>query len=129
MAELSKDLQAQLDALKSKSMSDDELDNVAGGTHQENMEVLNVMAQVDPKGTQALLASLQTLGPDDNWQGIMRDRLTILINDNFKRKGLDVNFSGSVGVGNMYYVGGKKMSHAKFLEFLGNYKAGGGDDF
>ena len=115
-----KELQAQLDALKTKSMSDEELDNVAGGSHQQSLDVLFLMAHIDPKGTQALVEGFET----GRVKGSLADNLTVLIDNNFQRKGIDVRYFGSEKGDNRYMVGGKEYSHPEFMEFLIN-KAGG----
>ena len=60
----------------------------------------------------------------------LNDKLTTLINKNFSKDG--VVFAGSADkVGNLYFIGGKHVSHQQFIDFLNTTASvtRGGDDW
>ena len=114
MAELSKELQAQINELKTKAMSDDELDNVAGGTTMQNWELVQALAYVDPEGVQNIMANFQNSGGNEKQ---LASDIMYLITKDFPR----LSAYASDNQSNYYYSyldGGKEMSHKEVLNFI-----------
>ncbi len=107
---------------KKRELSEDDLDNVAGGSFEENQELLNVMMDIDPKGTENLLKTWDQKAP--NAQSSFNDKMQKLMNANFK--GSQILLS-SDKIENLYTVGGKRMSHGQFVDMLKSM--GSGNDF
>ena len=109
---------------KKRELSEDDLDNVAGGSFAENQELLAVMGDIDPEGVKNLLKTWDQKAP--NAQGSFNDKMQKLINDNFKGKGTNILLSADK-VANLYTVGGKRMTHGQFIDMLKGM--GSGNDF
>ena len=121
-------IKAQAEALLNEKLSDEELDGVAGGSFSENQDILVAMMDVDPNGTMNLLKEWDQRA--DDAKNSLNNKLTTLINKNFGKDG--VIFSGSADkVGNLYFIGGKRVSHQQFISFLNTTASvsRGGDDW
>ena len=114
--------------MRNEKLSDDELDGVAGGSFRENQDILIAMMDVDPQGTIQLLKEWDQRA--DDAKNSLNSKLTTLINKNFGKD--DVVFAGSADkVGNLYFIGGKHVSHQQFIDFLNTTASvtRGGDDW
>lgn len=112
--------------LKEK-LSDEQLDEVAGGSFEENRDILVAMMDVGPQGTMQLFKEWDQRS--DTAKGSLNNKLTVLINKNFGNR---VTFAGSADqVASVYFINGKHVSHQQFIDFLNTTASvsRGGDDW
>ena len=95
-------------------MSEEELDQVAGGTFHETEDVLAAMGDVDPEG---VIMFLQRWDQDPFTLG---DHMKRLVEGNFEQVGIKVKFTPGEGriTPNKYKIDGKSVSHNQFIDFL-----------
>ncbi len=119
-------LKAQADAILKEKLSDEQLDAVAGGSFDENQQILYAMLDVDPQGTMEFLKGWNQQA--SNYKETLRDGLGKLLHKNFSAQGMDVVFLGGIGDReNQYMVDGKMVSHENFMSYLS--AMGNNDDF
>ena len=117
---------AQAEALLNEKLSDEQLDEVAGGSFEENQEIFYAMMDVDPNGTMEFLKGWDQRA--SNYKETLRDGLGKLLRKNFSAQGMDVVFLGGIGDReNQYMVDGKTVSHETFMSYLS--AMGNSDDF
>lgn len=108
-------------------MSDEELDQVAGGTFYETEDVLAAMGNVNPEG---IMMFLQRWDQDRFMLGFHMKRI---VEGTFEDVGINVEFEPGDGriTPNKYKIDGKSVTHQQFINFLNN-SAGimsGGNDW
>lgn len=110
-------LKAQAEALLNEKLSDEELDGVAGGSHQENVEILTAMTGIDPNGTMEFLKKWDQRADDAEFK--LATGMNEIIRSNFNKRGMSVAyFLKETGSENLYFVDGKKVSHGQFMDYL-----------
>ena len=96
-------------------MSNDELDNVAGGSTTENAEILNAMMKLDPDGVVSVFdAANQADSPEEGEMIIARGTYNLL------RKNVSDKIYGLVGsdIKNYYSHNGTKVSHKQIIDMI-----------
>jgi hypothetical protein len=111
------------DTKKREILSEDTLDNVAGGTFEQNVDLLNAMAQIDPNSVQAILREANKTGDIDKYKSVVSQGLDGLIQKHFGDELRGVPLSSSK-FDNYYQSNGKKISHQQALNII-NAKAQG----
>ena len=121
---INKELKAQADALLKEKLSDEQLDEVAGGSFDENQEILYAMMSVDPEGTMDLLKKwIQDFKCNEV---SLYALISQLVDKNISGTGLQ--FDGrAYDDPNEYRMNGKRITHRKFLDHL--KVMGQSDDF
>lgn len=109
------------DTKKRELLSEDTLDNVAGGTFDQNVDLLNAMAQIDPNSVQAILREANKTGDIDKYKTVVSRGLDGLIQKHFgeELRGVPLN-----SYENYYSSNGQKISHKQALDII-NAKAQG----
>jgi hypothetical protein len=111
------------DTKKREILSEDTLDNVAGGTFEQNVDLLNAMAQIDPNSVHAILREANKTGDIDKYKSVVSQGLDGLIQKHFGDELRGVPLSSSK-FDNYYQSNGKKISHQQALNII-NAKAQG----
>ena len=114
-------------AMAIEMMSMEQLDRVAGGTREQNIDLIIAMADVDPKGTEAFFKGWNQTAPDADYRLSMG--VYNLIRNNFSKKGLNVYINTFCGdkMQNTYEIADKPVTHQQFIDFLKG--CGGGNDW
>ena len=109
------------DTKKRALLSEDALDNVAGGTFEQNVDLLNAMAQIDPNAIQTILNKANKTGDIDEYKSVVSQGLNGLIQKHFGEELRGVPLSSFE---NYYRSNGQKISHKQALDII-NAKAQG----
>ena len=105
------------DTKKRALLSEDELDNVAGGTTQENMDILNALEPLDPKGVQAVYDEAYSANGDcEKIAEIVGVGAYQLLTKHFKSAGLSVFTAEDQS--NHYSVNGQSVTHSDVINEL-----------
>ena len=101
-------------------VSDEQLDKVAGGTYEQNLELLSALSKVDSNRVHNILAKSATAGNEEDAQKIVADGTYGLLKQYFSDE-----FNAAVTVtrfNNYYERNGQKISHDEVLRTIKNYK-------
>jgi hypothetical protein len=109
------------DTKKREILSEDTLDNVAGGTFEQNVDLLNAMAQIDPNSVHAILREANKTGDIDEYKYVVAQGLDGLIQKHF---GDELMGAPLTSYENYYISNGQKISHKQALDII-NAKAQG----
>ncbi len=102
---------------KKTELTEDALDNVAGGSFAQNQDILAVMGDIDPEGTKNLLKTWDQKSP--NRELTLANKLSGLLRNNLSGSGIGFALSTGNG-GNMYSIGEKELTHDQFISLLKN---------
>ena len=106
---------------KKTELSEDALDNVAGGTFEQNMDLINAMAPIDPHAVQAILSEANKTGDIEQFKSVVAQGLDPLIKKHFGR---ELSAFPLTKMGNFYMSNGDQISHQQALNII-NAKAQG----
>ena len=109
------------DTKKREVLSENALDNVAGGTFEQNVDLLNAMAQIDPNSVQAILREANKTGDIDGYKSVVSQGLDGLIQKHF---GNELRGVPLTKFENYYSSNGQQISHQQALNII-NEKAQG----
>ncbi len=111
-----------------EAMSEEELDQVAGGSTGENMELLSVMMNCNPTIAKEIGAALNPKGgirgSQDDYIADVTDRMV----DKYLKQydlGVVVNDCDDGTSANRYFKGKQEVTHARFLEYVEAQLKGG----
>ena len=107
---MSEDAKAKLKEKMGAAVSEEDLDKVAGGTSEENKELITALYKIDPQGVNALMSSLKPGGE--------HEQIASKIGQLLIKQGISSAISADANSPNVYHVGGKDMSHADVLHML-----------
>lgn len=102
------------------AVSDDVLDNVAGGTFEQNKDILGILGDIDHESTVYLLKHWDQKAP--NSKATLTEGISCILNQNLK--GTNINFALNEKGENFYYLRDedgnmtKRLSHAEFMAEL-----------
>ena len=105
--------------LNSKAMSDDELDNVAGGTTDQNMAILNGIMQFDSEGVSAVLekaGKASSAGKPKLAEMYIGEGVMKLIKKHFGKDG--VSSMPIRDMNNVYMQNGESISHDEVMNMI-----------
>ena len=114
------DAKSKLNEKLSAVMGENELDKVAGGTYEQNLELLSALSKVDSNRVHNILAKSATAGNEEDAQKIVADGTYGLLKQYFSDE-----FNAAVTVtrfNNYYERDGQKISHDEVLSTIRNYK-------
>jgi len=117
---MNEDTKTKLEEKKDSVASDEELDQIAGGTIEENMDLLNAMVKLDPNGVKAVFDNAAQVSETT---GSNYYQLSIAIGtQNLIKKHFGKNFDISAYDNNWdtndYSPNGKSISHAQMLGMI-----------
>ena len=112
---LNDDSKKKLKEKMGAAVSDEELENVAGGTTAENAELLGVLKDFHPKAVEATF-KMATFAGDDRTIGIMFESAVPGILKEVL--GNRVTITPSINGKNKYTFDGKEVSHAEMKKII-----------
>ena len=101
-------------------VSYEDLENVAGGTNGETVEILNALAAIDPQGVQKLagyIAEAKKNHDSFRMQDLLQSGMERLLKENLS----DVANIGVVSnefVNNRYSINGEPVSHGEIMNLI-----------
>ena len=116
---MNEDAKAKFNEKFKALVGEEQLDKFAGGTYQENLEILNAMARLDPEGVQSVFAKV-----NDREHNPYSPELTIsqgaeaLLNKHFKGSVLSIT---ATNTNNWYSTGHgvwKDIPHEQMLKMI-----------
>jgi hypothetical protein len=102
------------DTKKREILSEDTLDNVAGGTNDENMQILSALEKIDPDGVQDVYNEAMNAGGDYK---AISDIIAVGV-VGLVRKNLGAAVFPAYDYNNQYLVEGQNASHSQILEMI-----------
>jgi hypothetical protein len=109
------------DTKKREILSEDTLDNVAGGTFEQNVDLLNAMAKIDPDSVHAILREANETGDIKGYKSVVSKGLSDLFQKHFGNELKGVPWTRFE---NYYTSNGQEISHQQALNII-NAKAQG----
>lgn len=114
---MSKDLKSELDAIiKGEQLSEEELDNVAGGTHAQNIQLFSWISKIDMSEIEFIHKTVDSDSPDAEWA--FSTAVQGATNRILKKNGIDAEVIASESGDNMYLYKGSFVTHKKFVDVL-----------
>ena len=98
-------------------VTDEQLNKVAGGTYQENLEILSAMARLDPKGVQSVFAKVNDRNNHDSPELTISQGAEELLDKHFPVEFGFVHLT-STKDNNLYRKSWKKLSHSEMLKMI-----------
>ena len=117
---MSEDAKSKLKEKMGAAVSDEELENVAGGSNGETVEILNALAAIDPQGVQQLkgyIADAQKNNDSFRVQNLLQYGMEGLLKKNLS----DVANIGVVSEelrNNRYSINGEPVSHEEIMNLI-----------
>jgi len=109
---LNDDAKKKLKEKMSAVVSDEDLDNVAGGTQRENFDILNAMMAIDPNGVQAVLDYAAA-----NAHNHPQIHLSVALGP-LVQKHLGINVVADPKGNNYYFMGEESLSHEQVMNMI-----------
>ena len=117
---MNEDAKKKLKEKLGAGVTDAELENVAGGTNEENMKLLDALEKLDPDGVKAIYdKAMNPYNTMRRVEGIVTDGVYNLIKKHFGNKIAVFNSAGST---NVYFKNNDNISHAQMIDMI-NKKA------
>ncbi len=114
---MGKDLKARLAAIEAgEKLTDDELDDVAGGSHEQNLDLFSWVAKIDMSEFHFIHKSVDFDSPDAEWA--FSTAVQGATNRVLKNHGIDAEVITSDSGDNMYLYKGSFINHKKFVNIL-----------
>ncbi len=111
---------------KKTELSEDALDNVAGGTNEQNMQILKALEGIDPDGVNEVYSAMSNVGGNYEKMGnIASVGVYRLVSKNL---GSNVTAFSSPNDANSYLKNGRYISHNDILNEI-KKKAAGAESF
>ena len=115
---MNEDAKKKLNEKLGAAVTDEQLEKVAGGSKEENMEILTAMRKIDPQGVDDLFDRIHKKAPEgmeDKW---IAGGTTALLAKNFGIYSATDNYANNSYDNSSYHA----MSHAQVLDMI-NKKA------
>ena len=117
---LNDDSKKKLKEKMGAAVSDEELENVAGGTNGETVEILNALAAIDPQGVQQLkgyIADAQKNNDSFRVQNLLQYGMEGLLKKNLSDVA-NIGVVSSEFVDNRYSINGEPVSHEEIMNLI-----------
>ena len=106
-----KKLKEKLGAL----VTDEQLDKIAGGTNRENLDLLGVLAKVDPEAVKDTFETALWYNREEVMQDLFNAAVPRILKENF---GNSITIENSIDGKNKYTYNGKPVSHEQLVEII-----------
>ena len=117
---MNEDAKKKLNEKLGAAVTDEQLEKVAGGTYEQNLEILNAMARLDFEGVQSIFAKVNA-SDEDEAQEIICQGAEDLLEKHFG--GLGIASITATNVDNWYRTGRKvweNIPHEQMLKMINN---------
>ena len=113
---MNEDTKTKLEEKKGAAMGEEELNNVAGGSFEENQDILEVMSRIDPQGVKEFTQNWDQTSPD------APSKLAIGMMKLMEKNGLNTKkinaYLNADRIANFYRIDGEFVQHEEFMKEL-----------